>query len=111
MCAGIVKNAEKKVTHKGTYEIPNLSEEYNAAEIDFSVALKEPKNDELKEFVRVEGTKLIRQQVALYISALKQDFAQDIILPTAQTTPLKEAVKAPAGVKAQPLLSEVKKLI
>lgn len=110
---GLVKDAEKKVTHKGTYEIPNLSEEYAADEVDVSVVLKEPRNDAMKDFVRVEGTKLIRAQLAKYITALKEEFAQGIILPTANT-PLKDTKPAvhssPAtampAAKQQPVSTE-----
>jgi len=113
---GLVKDAEKKATHKGTYEIPNLSEEYAADEVDVSVVLKEPRNDALKDFVRVEGTKLIRAQLAKYITALKEEFAQGIILPTANT-PLKDSKPAvnssPAtavpAAKPQPVSTEAAK--
>lgn len=80
-----------------------------------NVVLKEPRNDALKDYVRVEGAKLIRAQLAKYITALKEEFAQGIILPTA-TTPLKETAKpavnsspAAPAVKAQPASTEVAK--
>lgn len=95
---GIVKGGEDKKTYKGTYEVPNLSEEYEAHEIDVNFILKDARQDSLKDFVRIQGLKLFREQFAKYIQSLKEEFSQGLIKPTA-TTPLKEVKPAVAQPK------------
>jgi activator of HSP90 ATPase len=98
---GVVKG-EKQV-YKGNYEVPNLSEEYEAHEVDVNITMKESKPFDLKEFARKEGEKKLREQFAKYITSLKEEFAQGIIKPTANT-PLKDnnntkPVQTPPQVK------------
>jgi hypothetical protein len=50
----------------------NLSEEYEPSEIDVTVTLKDGRQDQLKEFVRIEGAKKIKEQAAKYVSLLKE---------------------------------------
>ncbi|KAI1295685.1 Activator of 90 kDa heat shock protein ATPase -like protein 1 [Halotydeus destructor] len=75
---------------KGTIEIPNLSEENDADEVDVVVSLKKEteagtNGDALKELMRVKGQDLIRKQLEVYISQLKTDFAKDLIKPTKES--------------------------
>jgi activator of HSP90 ATPase len=70
---------------EGTIDIPNLSEENDASEIDVNVSLKKEggmASDILKDMVRIKGADAIRDQLAKYISQLKTDFAKDLIKPT-----------------------------
>lgn len=71
----------------GKLEIPNLSEENNAEEINVDVTLDSSgsKADILKELMRTKGEKTIRQQLAKYILALRDEFARDMIKPTKLT--------------------------
>lgn len=100
---GIVKNAEKKTTYKGTYEVPNLSEEYKANEIDVNIIMKDSNQRELKDFVRIEGKKLMQEQFAKYITALKEEFAASGLIKPTGANPVKVEAKpaapAPAVVK------------
>lgn len=79
----VCKNSDNKTTYKGTYEVNNLSEEYKANEIDVDFVMKDGRNDALKNFVRVTGQTKMREQFEKYITALKEEFSQGIILPTA----------------------------
>lgn len=96
---GFVKDDEKKV-HKGTYEVVNLSEEFTADEIDVNILLKDRKDD-LKNFVRIEGVKKLREQFGRYITSLKEEFSQGLIKPTNQSTatpkpPVEKKTTAPS---------------
>lgn len=80
---GTVKNSENKTVYKGTFEVPNLSEENDVKDVDVSVSLKDNyKNEKLKEFMRKEGANKIREQFSKYIQSLRQEFSQGLILPT-----------------------------
>jgi len=99
---GIVKG-EKQV-YKGNYEVPNLSEEFEANEVDVNITMKESKPTDLKDFARIEGIKKFREQFAKYILSLKEEFSQGLIKPTSnQTTPSKQldnkTVQTPSQVK------------
>lgn len=68
----------------GKLEIPNLSEENSADEINLDVTLDAPgpKADILKELVRTKGLLLVQKQIQKYILALRDEFAIDMIKPT-----------------------------
>ena len=68
----------------GKLEIPNLSEENNANEVDVNISLdsSEPKGDILKNLMRLQGQKKIREQISHYITALRDEFAKDMIKPS-----------------------------
>ena len=87
---------------KGEFEVPNLSEENDSSEIDVSVTYTEnsehDKNEKIKELFRIEGTKLIQKQLAIYIKELKEDYAKDLILPTKDSND--RDVKKPDQVKS-----------
>ena len=68
---GVVKNAGRQV-FKGTYEVLNLSEEYDPAEADLSITFKDGRQDKLKDFIRIEGLKKVREQAIKYVSLLKE---------------------------------------
>lgn len=72
---------------EGTFEITNLSEENEASEVEVIVLLKDGESgkkgsDSLKELMRKNGADRIRDQLAIYISKLKSEFAVDLIKPT-----------------------------
>lgn len=82
-------------------QIPNLSEENDPSEIDVSVSYTENSehdaDESIKELMRTKGADTIRGQLAIYIKELKQDYAQDLILPTKDG---KTAAKKPEQVKS-----------
>uniref|UniRef100_A0A0B6XYD5 Activator of Hsp90 ATPase AHSA1-like N-terminal domain-containing protein n=1 Tax=Arion vulgaris TaxID=1028688 RepID=A0A0B6XYD5_9EUPU len=80
--SGLLKDDDKSYT--GKFVIPNLSEENDPDEIDVNVTTDVSCNESqvLKDIFRIEGTKLIRAQLAKYIAELKSEYGQNIILPT-----------------------------
>ncbi|RXG50997.1 Activator of 90 kDa heat shock protein ATPase-like protein 1 [Armadillidium vulgare] len=68
----------------GQITIVNLSEENEPHEIEIDVSLKKSSSlgDKFKEFIRIKGLKEIREKVKIYIQALKDEYASDLILPT-----------------------------
>lgn len=95
-------------TIEGKLEIPNLSEEHDPSDVDVSCAVapapflgrveskpsprrlqitvtvttKGQVAERLKELMRTKGAERIREQLGVYISCLKQEFSQGMILPT-----------------------------
>ncbi|XP_019374279.1 PREDICTED: activator of 90 kDa heat shock protein ATPase homolog 1 [Gavialis gangeticus] len=71
------------VTYKGYVEIPNLSDENDVDEVEIGVGLvKDEPDTNLLALMKQEGTRLIRDAVSTYISTLKSEFTQGMILPT-----------------------------
>lgn len=69
---------------EGEIEIPNLSEENTADEIDVNVSVKNDnvQSEVLKEVMRNKGANLIREQIKLYLKLLRDEYAKDLIKPT-----------------------------
>jgi len=80
---GHVNGNDKEVT--GKIEIPNLSEEHDDMEdvdIEISLTTKGPEADALKEMLRKgDGAKEIRSILSQYVTALKNEYSQDLIKP------------------------------
>ena len=66
--------------------MPNLSEEHEPKDVNINVAVKDSKQDKLKEFMRTEGVKMMREQFGKYIVLLKEEFSQGLILPTKESS-------------------------
>ncbi|KAM6335791.1 activator of 90 kDa heat shock protein ATPase homolog 1 isoform 2-T2 [Podargus strigoides] len=81
------------VKYKGFVEIPNLSDENDIDEVEIHVSLaKDEPDTNLKTLMKQEGAKKIRDAMKTYISTLKTEFTQGMILPTVngehmETTP------------------------
>ncbi|NP_001080157.1 AHA1, activator of heat shock 90kDa protein ATPase homolog 1 S homeolog [Xenopus laevis] len=72
------------VKYKGYVEIPNLSDENDPSEVEIRVSMaKDEPETNLIGVMRKQGSKQIREAVAQYISMLKSEFTQGMILPTA----------------------------
>lgn len=87
------------VKFKGHVDIPNLSDENDPSEVDIRVTLvKDQPDTHLIALMKKEGSEKIRAAVADYISALKTEFTQGMILPTANGVkePVQET-KVPAN--------------
>uniref|UniRef100_A0A2R5LC81 Putative activator of 90 kDa heat shock protein atpase log 1 n=1 Tax=Ornithodoros turicata TaxID=34597 RepID=A0A2R5LC81_9ACAR len=80
-------------TVQGKVEIPNLSEEHDPSDVDVTVTVQGNSKtaDTLKEMMRKQGTEVIRSQLEKYISGLKKEFSQGMILPTKNTTANQES--------------------
>ncbi|XP_048711280.2 activator of 90 kDa heat shock protein ATPase homolog 1 isoform X2 [Caretta caretta] len=71
------------VKYKGHVEIPNLSDENDVDEVEVSISLaKDEPDTNLVVLMKQEGTKKIRNAMSTYISMLKTEFTQGMILPT-----------------------------
>ncbi|XP_068048849.1 activator of 90 kDa heat shock protein ATPase homolog 1 [Anomalospiza imberbis] len=75
--------AKTGVKYKGYVEIPNLSDENDIDEVEILVSLaKDEPDTNLKTLMKQEGAKKIRDAMKTYISTLKTEFTQGMILPT-----------------------------
>jgi len=76
--------AGSDVEYKGYFEIPNLSDENSADEIDVNLVLESTGAHEagLRHLVKTEGEAKIRAQLAIYIRELKEEFSRGLIVPT-----------------------------
>ncbi|NXU40491.1 AHSA2 ATPase, partial [Drymodes brunneopygia] len=77
---GTVKESGEK--HKGSVEIPNLSEENEVDDTEINVSKKKGEGDVLKDLMRTEGTTKVREALRDYLKALKTEFTLGMILPT-----------------------------
>lgn len=108
---GVVNGSDEKV--EGTLEIPNLSEEHtDMADVDITITTTSPSTPEsqrLKNFLRKgPGAKKIRDSLAEYVSALKSEFAQGLILPN-KDEKVPKAKPSPAP-KSDPKVKNFEKL-
>uniref|UniRef100_A0A8C5QL24 Activator of 90 kDa heat shock protein ATPase homolog 1 n=1 Tax=Leptobrachium leishanense TaxID=445787 RepID=A0A8C5QL24_9ANUR len=72
------------VKYKGYVEIPNLSDENSASEVEIRVSMaKDEPDTNLIGLMRKQGAQCLRDVVVHYVSALKTEFTQGMILPTA----------------------------
>ncbi|XP_026568242.1 activator of 90 kDa heat shock protein ATPase homolog 1 isoform X1 [Pseudonaja textilis] len=89
------------VIYKGHVEIPNLSDENDMDDIEINVGLaKDEPDTNLLYLMKQEGAKQISNAMETYISTLKTEFTQGMILPTlngeqseSQNHPVPKAVK------------------
>ncbi|XP_064623196.1 activator of 90 kDa heat shock protein ATPase homolog 1-like [Lineus longissimus] len=77
-------NSDPKTKYKGKLEVPNLSDENDASELDVSVTVTSTKDDahKVKEIMWLKGSELVKEQLGKYIKDLKTEFSQGMILPT-----------------------------
>ncbi|KAL6486456.1 hypothetical protein MHYP_G00058480 [Metynnis hypsauchen] len=77
---GTSKNGIK---YKGNIEVVNLSDENDMDDLDICIsACKDQPPTPLTAFMKKEGEKEIKLALASYVSHLKKEFAQGMILPT-----------------------------
>lgn len=111
---GCVNGKDTEV--KGKIEIPNLSEEHEDmkdVDVDVSLTTKGPEADILKEMMRVgAGAKRIRECLAEYLSALKNEYSTGVILPkkgSENGSVIPPQSKAPAANNVKSNLAETEK--
>ncbi|XP_028293074.1 activator of 90 kDa heat shock protein ATPase homolog 1b [Gouania willdenowi] len=72
------------VKYKGTFEVPNLSDENDMKDLDVSVSLNKDEPDTpLTNLMRTKGVEMVREVLGSYVGYLKTEFTQGMILPTA----------------------------
>uniref|UniRef100_A0A915KUH3 Activator of Hsp90 ATPase AHSA1-like N-terminal domain-containing protein n=1 Tax=Romanomermis culicivorax TaxID=13658 RepID=A0A915KUH3_ROMCU len=78
------KSDDEKIT--GRIEIPNLSDENSADEVEVNVKMDANDQDSfaVKEVVRKKFSALVKQALAVYIKQLKEEYSKTLILPTKQ---------------------------
>jgi len=69
---------------KGSISVPNLSEENDVDEVDVNISITSGGEtaEKFKEFLRKKGTNIIQERLGEYLTSLKKEYAQDVILPT-----------------------------
>ncbi|KAJ1348692.1 hypothetical protein KIN20_004046 [Parelaphostrongylus tenuis] len=85
----IARVSGSDVEYKGTLEIPNLSDENDASEIDVNISLdtKGPHEAKIRDLLSKGGTEKIRAALGTYIRELKEEFSKGLILPTDKIKP------------------------
>jgi len=70
--------------YKGSFEVPNLSDEYESEDLDVNISLSDEKPCKnayiLKEFMRKSGSVKIKELLDVYIKSLKTEFSKGMIL-------------------------------
>ncbi|KAI6224517.1 Activator of Hsp90 ATPase [Aphelenchoides fujianensis] len=76
--------AGNELAYKGVLEVPNLSDENTAEELDLNISIETrgPQEAELRHLLANDGLAFIRRQLGTYIRELKEEFSKGIILPT-----------------------------
>lgn len=77
------------VEYKGVVEVPNLSDENQADEVDTVVNLetKGPHEAEIRHMLSKDGLEFVQKQAGVYIRELKEEFSKGLILPTDKNMP------------------------
>ncbi|XP_029903452.1 activator of 90 kDa heat shock protein ATPase homolog 1-like [Myripristis murdjan] len=76
------------IRYKGNVEVTNLSDENDLDDLDISVSLcKDEPNTPLLGLMRRDGVQRVREALGEYVSLLKSEFTQGMILPTAGEAP------------------------
>uniref|UniRef100_A0A8C0I2G4 Activator of 90 kDa heat shock protein ATPase homolog 1 n=1 Tax=Balaenoptera musculus TaxID=9771 RepID=A0A8C0I2G4_BALMU len=92
------------VQYKGHVEIPNLSDENTVDEVEISVSPAKGEPDtNLVALMKEEGVKPLRGAMGIYISTLKTEFTQGMILPTMNGEAVDPAKSAPSKTQARPV--------
>ncbi|XP_068607915.1 activator of 90 kDa heat shock protein ATPase homolog 1b [Brachionichthys hirsutus] len=99
--------------YKGTFDVPNLSDENDMEDLDISVSLhKDEPETPLKNLMRTKGAERIRKALDSYVESLKTEFTQGMILPTtngeappcsslqSKAEPNKTQISSPSGTAA-----------
>ncbi|KAM9840849.1 activator of 90 kDa heat shock protein ATPase homolog 1-like [Aulostomus maculatus] len=73
------------VKYRGTVEVSNLSDENDTDDLDITASLcKDQPNTPLLDLMRKSGVQEVRRALGEYISQLRSEFSQGMILPTAK---------------------------
>ncbi|VBB31205.1 unnamed protein product [Acanthocheilonema viteae] len=106
-----VKIAGSDIDYEGHIEIPNLSDENEANEVDVtpSITTTGPHEDRIRHLLNNEVAAFLRQQLAVYIRELKEEFSKGLILPTDRAKP--QVTSADSDLtKSAPVSVDVKSL-
>ncbi|ULT91101.1 hypothetical protein L3Y34_009012 [Caenorhabditis briggsae] len=75
--------------YKGKFDIPNLSDENDASEVDLNTSLdgNGPMAHNVRQVLNKSFVKKIQDVLGIYIRELKEEFSKGLILPTDQVKP------------------------
>ncbi|VDP75643.1 unnamed protein product [Echinostoma caproni] len=81
---GQKKTGNNKSKFRGKAEVMNLSEEYSIDELDVLISCTSTSadGDAIRKFMQTEGVKGIQGKLAEYLRVLKEEYSQNLILPT-----------------------------
>uniref|UniRef100_A0A7E4VE68 Aha1_N domain-containing protein n=1 Tax=Panagrellus redivivus TaxID=6233 RepID=A0A7E4VE68_PANRE len=81
--------AGEETVYEGHIEIPNLSDENEADEVDTNLTLstRGPHEADIRQIVNKEVKELVRKQLTVYIRELKEEFSKGLVLPTGPAKP------------------------
>ncbi|CAJ0587526.1 unnamed protein product, partial [Mesorhabditis spiculigera] len=79
----------ESIEYKGHIEIPNLSDENEADEVELNthIETKGPNDAQIRHSLAHKGLEHIRSLLAIYIRELKEEFSRGIILPSDKVKP------------------------
>lgn len=105
---GKLTDGQKKFT--GKFEIPNLGEEHSTDEVVVDVTADKDTDEAraVKEIMRKQGLETIRQQLDKYLTLLKQEYSQGIILPSKNAD---ATAKAKSSNKENSMKQEMNKVV
>lgn len=85
----IARVSGSETEYKGYLEIPNLSDENEASEVDVNTTIdtKGPHEAQIRQMLNKKGTTGIQDLLAVYIRELKEEFSKGLILPTDKVKP------------------------
>ncbi|XP_071370554.1 activator of 90 kDa heat shock protein ATPase homolog 1-like isoform X2 [Centroberyx affinis] len=91
------------IKYKGSLEVSNLSDENDPDDLDISVSLcKDQPNTPLLDLMKKDGVQKVRKVLGEYVTLLKSEFSQGMILPTADgISPAPRPAQSPAPRPAQ----------
>lgn len=80
----VARVAGSELEYKGSIEIPNLSDENEADEVDVIITLdsKGPHEQQVRHVLDKKADKIIHEQLGIYIRELKEEFSKGLQLPT-----------------------------
>nr|CAX71081.1 Activator of 90 kDa heat shock protein ATPase homolog 1 [Schistosoma japonicum]CAX76403.1 Activator of 90 kDa heat shock protein ATPase homolog 1 [Schistosoma japonicum]CAX76408.1 Activator of 90 kDa heat shock protein ATPase homolog 1 [Schistosoma japonicum] len=81
---GIIKGSDNKTKFKGKVEVLNLSDEYTVDELETETSWTSSSDDGdlVGNFMKSFGVDFIKSKLREYLRQLKEEYAQDLILPT-----------------------------
>ncbi|CAK6983007.1 activator of 90 kDa heat shock protein ATPase homolog 1-like [Scomber scombrus] len=100
--AGWLGTSSRGVKFRGNIDVSNLSDENDPEDLDITASLcKDQPNTPLLELMRRRGVQEVRRVLGDYVTQLKSEFSQGMVLPTSTgPAPAPAAAPAPAPVPA-----------
>lgn len=87
--SGKRKTGDNKTHFRGQIDITNMGDEYKLEELDVSVACTSSTGDgeAMAGFIRNMAVPLVKEKLGIYLKKLREEYSQNVILPTKTTKP------------------------